>query len=381
MRIRSLNKKAIASPHRVSRRDVLQTIGLVTAGGLFAGCGAKTPTPRMGPRTPVPSTGPRPQVALAQASSYDRKLVRQQVETLFDGLGGVKDIVGRGDKIVMKVNLTGGINSIPSNGAPPAEYHLTHPEVVRAVGELLLDAGAKELYIVEALWEPESFPVLGYTDVAEALGATLIDLNHEAPYPDFATVPVGEDHFIYKAFLFNRILEEAAAFVSIAKLKTHCSAGVTLSMKNLVGTTPMRMYLHSPVDAYRTALHGTEKGTNTRLPRVIVDLNRARPIHLAVLDGISTVQGGEGPWNINNSQVKPGMLLAGKNALATDAIGTSVMGFDPTSEAPDEPFLQSHNYLNLAAQRGMGTNQLEFIDTVGAKPADMRFKFAACHAR
>lgn len=391
MRSRTYIKKSLSSAYPISRRSFLRAIGLVTAGSLFAGCNAAIPS---GAGTVAPATatststvtptaqptysGPRRLVALAQASSYDRQLVRQQVETLFDGLGGVKDIVSRGDKVVLKVNLTGGVYSTPGGGEPSVEYHVTHPEVVRAVGELLLDAGAGELYIVEALWDAESLSMWGYTEIAEALGATLIDLNRKAPYPDFVTVPVGEDHFIYKSFLFNRILEEADALVSIAKLKCHCSAGVTLSMKNLVGITPLRSYLHSPGDTYRTALHGTEKGTNIRLPRVIIDLNRARPIHLAVLDGISTAEGGEGPWNVYTKQVKPGVLLAGKNALATDAVGTSVMGFDPTSEAPDEPFLQSDNYLNLAAERGLGTNRLEFIDTVGANPADVRFKFAAC---
>lgn len=398
MRNRSYNKKFLASSRPISRRDFLRTIGLVTAGSLVAGCDAQTPSPTTSTSTAVPSSatststaiptaiptalptysGPRHLVALAQASSYDRTLVRRQVETLFDGLGGVKDIVSHGDKIVIKVNLTGSVSAIPQAGEPSVEYHITHPEVVRAVGELLLDAGAKELYIVEALWEAEAFSVWGYTEVAKALGATLVDLNQKAPYFDFAIVPVGENHFIYKGFVLNRILEQADAFVSIAKLKCHCSAGVTLSMKNLVGITPMRSYLQAPGDTYRTALHGAETGTNTRLPRVIVDLNRARPIHLAVVDGISTAEGGEGPWNIYTRQVKPGVLLAGKNALATDSIGTSVMGFDPTSEAPSPPFLQSDNYLNLAAERGLGTNQLEFIDTIGVKPADAYFEFAAC---
>jgi uncharacterized protein (DUF362 family) len=381
MRNSPYNKKALAFSHPVSRREFLRTIGLMTAGSLFAGCGAQTPAPRIDPRTPVPFTGPRPQVALAQASSYDRALVRQQVETLFDGLGGVKDIVGRGDKIAIKVNLTGGVQQKkPIRGQPPIEYHLTHPEVVRAVGELLLDAGAKELFLVEALWGPESFSAFGYTEVARELGAKLIDLNQTAPYSDFATVPVGQSWFTYESFTLNRILEEADAFVSIAKLKCHCTTGITLSMKNLVGIAPIDSYMIYPDDGYRTAFHGTEEDINTRLPRVIVDLNQARPIHLAVLDGILTIEGGEGPWNVYTKQLKPGVLLAGKNALSTDAIGTSVMGFDPTTEPPDEPFLFSDNHLNLAAQVGLGTNQLDMIDTVGVNPADVRLKFAACQA-
>jgi hypothetical protein len=97
-----------------------------------------------------------------------------------------------------------------------------------------------------------------------------------------------------------------------------------------------------------------------------------------MIDGVATSEGGEGPWNVYTKQVKPGVLLAGKNALATDAVGTLIMGFDPTSESPDAPFLQGDNYFNLARQRGLGTNRLDEIDTLGAVPTDVRFPFAAC---
>lgn len=365
----------------LSRRDFLKTMGMVVAGGLLAGCAPKLATLSAPSVTAVTSGTPvlyRPVVALAQAQTYDRKLIRQQMQALFDGLGGVKDILDSGDKAVLKVNLTGGTQYKPKDGEKPTEYHITHPEVVRAVGELLLDAGAKSLYIVESLSDAHSVSEYGYTEIIHSLNATLIDLNQATPYSDFAIVPVEPDHYIYEKLLLNPILKEADCFVSIAKMKPHCSAGVTLSMKNLVGIGPLRYYRRSAGDGNRTSFHGTETGKNTRLPRVIVDLNRARPINLAVIDGVSTIEGGEGPWTIYTKQVKPGVLLAGKNALATDSVAASVMGFDPTSEAPDAPFLQSDNYLNLACAQGLGTNHLNAIDTVGVDPAEVHYPFAAC---
>jgi len=163
-----------------------------------------TPTGTNVPATTVvtPYTGTRPQVAIARAASYDRKLIRQQVQGLFDSLGGVEDIVSRGDKIAIKVNLTGGTGSLPAGGEPATEYHILHPEIVRAVGELLRDAGARNLYIVESVYDTQSFPLWGYTAVAESLDAKLIDLNQKDPYLDFATVPVGADWFIYQNLIF-----------------------------------------------------------------------------------------------------------------------------------------------------------------------------------
>lgn len=66
------------------------------------------------------------------------------------------------------------------------------------------------------------------------------------------------------------------------------------------------------------------------MPRHTVDAVGIRPIDLAIIDGIETVSGGEGPWLKLASQA-PGLLLAGRNAVCTDAVATAVMGYDPAA--------------------------------------------------
>ena len=51
----------------------------------------------------------------------------------------------------------------------------------------------------------------------------------------------------------------------------------------------------------------------------------ARPIHLAILDGVESIAGGEGPWvrgvlivKPGVRIVKPGVLIAGMNPVTTD---------------------------------------------------------------
>jgi uncharacterized protein (DUF362 family) len=312
-----------------------------------------------------------------QAANYDRRLVRQQVQAMLDSLGGLGDVVHAGDRVALKVNLTGGHYFDPPAGLSATESYLTHPEIVRALGELLRDAGARELFIVEAVYDKESFPAFGYEEVARALNATLVDLNEPQPYSDFASTPVGEDWFIYDRFTFNPILEEVDAFVSVAKMKSHCRCGVTHSMKNLVGLVPVKSYRLNEQDWWRSALHGYGNETRTRLPRVILDLNRARPIHLALVDGIKTAEGGEVPRG-SFSPVAPGVLLAGKDPVATDAVATAAMGFDPTVDCPDVPFVNGDNYLNMAYELGLGTNRLEEIEVVGAAIDGVRTEFAPC---
>ena len=329
--------------------------------------------------TAVPESAFRSRVAIARVDSYDRALIRQQVEALLDGIGGLGDVVRLGDRVAIKVNLTGGSGFGSPGGVFPTESYVTHPEIVRTLGELLWDAGAGEIYIVEGLFDAASYPRWGYVDVADALGATLIDLNSPAPYGDFALTPVGAGAFIYEAFDFNHILEEVDVFVSATKMKCHWYAGVTLSIKNLVGMVPMSHYQLDAKDTFRSALHGpADDVTKARLPRVILDLLRARPIDLALIDGIKTVEGGEGPWIGCFNPVQPGVLVAGKEALAADAVAAAVMGFDPTADYPAAPFLRGENHLNLAYGLGLGTNRLGEIGVVGAAIDEVRQSFNPC---
>jgi uncharacterized protein (DUF362 family) len=327
--------------------------------------------------TSQPAIGAR--VGIAQVDSYDPALLRGKLEALLDGIGGLGDVVRPGDRVAIKVNLTGGSGFGSPGGVFPTESYVTHPEVVRALGELLWDAGAGEIYIVEGLFDAASYPRWGYVDMANTLGATLIDLNKPAPYGDFALTPVGAGTFIYEAFDFNHILEEVDVFISATKMKCHWYAGVTLSIKNLVGLVPMSHYQLDAKDTFRSALHGpTDDVTRTRLPRVILDLFRARPIDLALIDGIKTVEGGEGPWIRCFNPVQPGVLVAGKEALAADAAAAAVMGFDPAADYPAAPFLRGENHLNLAQGLGLGTNRLGEIGVVGTAIDDVRQSFNPC---
>jgi uncharacterized protein (DUF362 family) len=342
-------------------------MGAVAAGLLVAGCQPKSP-----------SKASRSRVAIAQAASYDRGLVRRQVETLLDGIGGLDDVIGSGDRVAIKVNLTGGTFFDPPADLSATESYLTHSEVVRALCELLRDAGARHLFVVEAVYDEESYHLFGYEKIAGALDATLIDLNTPHPYSDFSSVPVGEGWFVYEDFFFNHILEEVDAFVSVAKMKCHFNCGVTHSMKNLIGLAPVSRYRLSDEHWWRSALHGQGDETKARLPRVIVDLNRAQPIHLALIDGIKTAEGGEVPRG-SFAPVQPGVLLAGKDPVATDAVATAAMGFDPTIEPPNAPFLRGDNYLNLARELGLGTNRLEEIEVMSNSIDDVMYKFEPSH--
>jgi len=360
---------------RFSRRNFLKIAGVAAGGAALGGCGPLTPAPAGTPAS-TPRIEPPARVAIARAATYDPALVRAQTQALLDSLGGIGDVVRPGDKVVVKVNLVGGADGgAPPTGTTAPESYVTHPAVARAMCELLRDAGAKKIYVADSVWNQSDFEAWGYPAMLADTGAELINLNRTDPYRDYATVPAGQDWYIYESFRFNRLLEEADALISVTKMKCHYLLGITQSMKNLVGLAPFKFYELKPGDGYRTGFHGMESETRTRLPRVVMDLNRARPANLSLIDGIKTVEGSEGPWNGNLRAKSPGILIGGKNPVATDSVAVAAMGFDPAAEYPNPPFLRAENHLNLACTLGLGTNRLEEIEILGAALDDVKMKF------
>jgi uncharacterized protein (DUF362 family) len=353
---------------RPSRREFINTMGVALAGVLISRYGLSNNL--IGLHGILKGTRSN-MVAATIADNYESTFIRQRVEHLFDSLGGISDVVQPGDKVGIKINLTGGsgwANDPMLNGVDIRECAWTHPEVIRAVGELLIDSGVNgnDIYIVEARWDDACYYQYGYSDVQDYLGAHVINLNVAAPYGDFIIKPTGSDYFFYDSFIMNGILNEIDVFVSIPKMKQHYTAGVTHSMKNLVGCTPLNYYQMPDQQGTRSKLHleGGEAGFH--LPRSICDLNMARPVHLAVIDGVKNAIGGEGPWNPTFEPHEDHFLLAGKNAVSTDSIASYIMGNDPEPAQllrPDGTYCDNH--LWLANQKGLGTNIISEIELVG----------------
>ena len=68
-----------------------------------------------------------------------------------------------------------------------------------------------------------------------------------------------------------------------------------------------------------------------------------------------------------------GVLIAGTNAVCTDAVATAVLGFDPMAARGSAPFENCDNMLALAEQLGIGSRDLNQIEVAGAQIADIRY--------
>jgi len=331
-------------------------------------------------------------VAIVSCRSYGAE-ARAALAKSFDLLGGIGSLV-KNKTVTVKLNLT-GTNFAAFLDRPVGETYMTHYATALALGSLLFAAGAKRVRFVESTQSKaqlETTLALADWDVKalESLGKVEFEntrnLGTGTSYAH-RRVPFGGHMF--SAFYFNQAYDETDVMISLAKLKNHITAGVTLSMKNLFGLTPNSLYgdqagdeeatagrgpLHNPRGFEQIKLPGLKDGITAtdptwRVRRIVADVCAARPIDLAIIDGITSMSGGEGPWCRDAAELKftsPGVLVVGLNPVSTDAVGIAVMGYDnPRALRGTKPFHFCDNHLVLAEEAGLGTADLAQIDVRG----------------
>ena len=381
-----------------SRREFLGAMGMA-AGAYIAG-----------PALLNAETLNASRVAIGMCPEYNRQVV-ETLATMFDQLGGLQRLVG-GKTVAIKLNLTGPPTGNRLGDMPNEMTHWVHPEVIGAVVHLMSKAGAQRVRLLEsspngtkslqefmmaAGWNPQQF-------VSAGRNVEFENTNFLGSGKSYARFMVPYGGLLYTGFDLNHSYRDTDVFVSLAKLKEHRTAGITLSMKNCFGTTPCTIYSQqAPLDepsivpvGYRMDMHlGTRVPPSSapqpsvafatwshdpgyRMPRIVTDVISSRPIHLAVIDGIHTIEGGELPKqspNFVHKAIHPGVLIAGLNPVATDAVSTAVMGFDPMAERGTPPFETCDSTLKLAEHAGAGPRDLKRIEVLGTSIAKARCPF------
>ena len=363
-------------PGGLNRRRFIKTVGAATMGGaLFSACSKDNPTDPGSNDPDIPDLPASSQVAVGEVKMYDFNTLKNKMTEMMDALGGFGDLIKSGDTVGMKINLTGGTGSAQQwqgrTGVSAIESYWTHPLVMQAIGQLAIDAGAGRLVIMESYYDWESVARYGFKSVADKLGAEILQINQAAPYSGFTKRSTGSRGIIYNELYQNAIFDELDCFISLPKAKQHVSAGVTHAMKNLVGTLPASQYGQNG-SSTRQAIHNhsdkLDKNQNSNLCRVVLDLNSANKIHLAVNDAIKTTIGGEGPWCSTMQNRVFNKLIISKDVVAADTISTQVIGFNPaaadytdTWALPSTPCI---NYLKEAQRIKLGNSDLDKIQVI-----------------
>ena len=368
----------------------------------LATAAAAAATPRMARAQSAPSAP----VALASCDNYHDGSLYWTMREMFDQVGGLGGLV-RGKTVAMKLNLTGTTSSRLS-GAPLELAQWVHPWLILALVQLMDEAGASRIRLLESVqdsvmslpdfmqqagWEPLHF-------VNNGRRVEFENTNYLGEGRSYSRVTPPNGGFLFPAYDLNHSYEDCDVFVSVAKLKQHLLAGLTLSMKNVFGALPCTIYgvnagvaepSLEPRGIRSAVMHDGARGPSLsspqeldptsprhpgyRLPRVVTDLVAARPIHLAVIDGIETMSGSEGPWNAGTARVTPRVLIAGTNPVCTDAVGAAVMGFDPMAPGGTLPWRNCDSTLEIGEAAGIGTRDLSRIEVIGRRIEDVRFPF------
>jgi len=255
-----------------------------------------------------------------KAATPDR---RAMLERALAALGGLGAFIKPGDRVLLKVNAA--FATSPALGAT------THPDLVAAVADLCLKAGAASVALTDnPIHSPEScFALTGIAEAAARSGAKVIlpSENLFAPVSVPASGAVG-----------GRLIRDwpalAGAFKGVTKLialspvKDHHRAGASMTLKNFYGFLGGR----------RNVFHQDINGIIAELALLV------RPT-LCVLDGVSVMLT-NGPTGGSLSDLKAMHVLAvTTDPVAADAFGMELLGRALT-EAP---------YIRLAETAGAGS--------------------------
>jgi uncharacterized protein (DUF362 family) len=341
-------------------------------------------------------------VAIVPCKTYGPEL-GPALNQCFSLLGGIGPLV-KDKTVTVKLNLT-GTDFRQFLERPVGETFMTHPATATALASALFKAGAKRVRFVESTQstaELESTLALADWDVKALEGLGKLEFENTRNLgkgKSYSHLRVPTGGYMFSSLDLNHSYEDTDVMVSLAKLKNHVTAGVTLSMKNLFGLTPNSLYggkagdedatdgrgpLHNPMGFEKIRLPGLKSGITSveptwRVPRIIVDVCATRPIHLAIIDGITSMKGGEGPWCGGAEKLhftSPGVLIAGLNPVSTDAVGTAVMGYEnPRATRSIRPFDFCDNHLLLAEQAGLGFADLAHIDVRGLSIEKARYPY------
>ncbi|MBM4372878.1 MAG: DUF362 domain-containing protein, partial [Deltaproteobacteria bacterium] len=164
-----------------------------------------------------------PRMAVERCDAYEPLALRRALRALLGALGGMGAFVSRGDRVLLKPNFL--------VAARAERCVTTHPELILAVAEAVLDAGATEVTVADSPAVGSARGVarrLGLLEPLAALGVEVSDLRDSV----LADAPSAQ---VFRRFEVSRRVLDADRVINLAKLKTHGQMTLTMGLKNTFG--------------------------------------------------------------------------------------------------------------------------------------------------
>lgn len=261
---------------------------------------------------------------------------------------------------------------------------VTDPRICKAAVEFLREQGVKDFILAEGATDSKvrgkastmaAFENQGFSRLRD--NCTMLDLNFDEPAGWFEIHSPGLN---YRVELGIARTVTSNYTISVAKFKTHDVLGLTLSLKNMMGSIcaarnadtgqvimrgPIsKSYMHGFGDRQPNHLTMEE---NIGLSKLALAVNLVRMAKLskpslAIIDGVTAMEG-DGP--IYGSRKELGLVIAGVDPVAVDTVAAYISGFD----------IRHTGYIYTSGLKGISENRLDEIEIVGGKLEDVRSNF------
>lgn len=360
---------------RLTRREFL-TLGAgaaVAAGAshVLTGCDGDEATAPIETPTPGQTMAPRPAAAVAAVRGDDLgSMTREALEAL----GGVPEFVHPGETVFIKPNMV-TLPFAPGTGNPFLAGECAKPEIVLAVTEECLRAGAAEVIIGDG----SQLPSFSWENATTLDGSTNLlqeDARLSSEYegkvtlacldadsPDWVEVPTSAE---LGSIAISSLVARADRVISIPVMKTHTWAQLSLSLKNFVGVTPLERYGWTPSGAFSRVL--LDHSSPEAIAQLYLDIVDAVQPDLAIIDASIGVEG-DGPTITDGGltvdmkeRLGSWLLLASSDLVAADATAARVMNHEPSDV----------KQIVMGYEMGLGEMRKESIEIVGERLDDLR---------
>jgi len=254
---------------------------------------------------------------IVRKASYNYNQLKPIFFDMMDTLAG--DKIKPGSRVLIKPNML--------SAAVPQDAILTHPLIIKAAVEYVLQKGARpQVSDSPAIGSFEHILKMnGTKDALAGLDVTCIPFKNTVP------VDIGKP---YSRIDIAKDAIEADAIINLPKLKTHCQMLLTLGVKNMfgciVGFKKSQWHMRVGVDKMAFA-------------RLLVAIHQACLPTVSILDGILTLEG-EGPGKGGRPRTI-GVLMGSCDTFALDMAVSKMIGIDYEIV----PFLKIAKENNLTA--------------------------------
>jgi uncharacterized protein (DUF362 family) len=223
----------------------------------------------------------------------------ETLELALKSIGGIEAFIKKGDRVLLKVNA--------AFASPPMLSATTHPEMVKAIARLCVQAGATSVTVTDnPINDPAScFRLTGIEQAARLAGATVLFPQKEL----FKSFSLADAELIRNWPVLYEPLNRVDKIIGTAPVKDHHRSGASMIMKNWYGL-----------------LGGRRNIFHQDIHTIIKELAMMIKPTLVILDGTTTMMR-NGPTGGSLSDLKETQtMIVSTDQVAADAFGATLLG-------------------------------------------------------